>query len=192
MRVGPFMLQGMFLKRQHEVSAEFADCMTEKLLSSETLWHNILTGTGATLFAELLQRRTATFMAGTAAVLYGGTVPTEFAGRTYWSDFETRVSSRVLELLPQELPRVHPYVDGALQLRPTLKDNLRKLTPQQFEQLLHPVFQEDELTLILVGAILGLIVGYGQAVWDARSKAAQAETDAGSEQRRGEGGADAA
>ncbi|KAL1498479.1 hypothetical protein AB1Y20_013804 [Prymnesium parvum] len=170
-RIGPFMLQGMFLKRQHEVSEEFAECMTEKLLSSETLWHNILTGSGASRFAELLHKRTAAFMAGSAAVLYGGTAPTEFAGRSYWTDLEARVSGRVLGLLPQELPRIHGYVDGALQLKPTLKENLRKLTPQQFEQLLHPVFQEDELTLILVGSVLGLLVGYGQAVWDARAKA---------------------
>jgi len=171
-RIGPFWLQGMFLKRQVEVSEEFADCMTEKLLSSETLWHNILTGSGAARFSELLQRRTATFMAGTAAVLYGGTAPTEFAGREYWAAFEGRVSSRVLELLPQELPLVHTYVDDALSLRSTLKENLRKLSPHQFEGLLHPVFQEDELTLVLVGSVLGLAVGYGQAVWDERSRAA--------------------
>jgi len=171
-RIGPFWLQGMFLKRQVEVSEEFADCMTEKLLSSETLWHNILTGSGAARFSELLQRRTATFMAGTAAVLYGGTAPTEFAGREYWAAFEGRVSSRVLELLPQELPLVHTYVDDALNLRSTLKENLRKLSPHQFEGLLHPVFQEDELTLVLVGSVLGLAVGYGQAVWDERSRAA--------------------
>lgn len=123
-RIGPFMLQGMFLKRQHEVSEEFAECMTEKLLSSETLWHNILTGSGASRFAgetastrlatrchlahgavllptELLHKRTAAFMAGSAAVLYGGTAPTEFAGRSYWTDLEARVSGRVLGLLPQ-------------------------------------------------------------------------------------------
>lgn len=30
--IGPFMMQGMFLRRQHEVSAEFADCLTEKVI----------------------------------------------------------------------------------------------------------------------------------------------------------------
>ena len=29
--------------------------------------------------------------------------------------------------------------------------------------MLHPVFQEDELTLILVGALLGLVAGFAQA-----------------------------
>ena len=38
-------------------------------------------------------------------------------------------------------------------------------------QVLHPVFQEDELTLVLVGAVLGLAVGYGQLVWDRKDKA---------------------
>ena len=38
MKIGPFVLQGMFLKRQVEVSEEFAECLTEKLFTSESLW----------------------------------------------------------------------------------------------------------------------------------------------------------
>ena len=109
-RFGPFVLQGLFLKRQAEVSEEFADAMTERLLKSESLWHNVLTGTGSPRFAELLRGRTHEFMAGCAAVLYGGSAPTEFAGE-WWSRLEGRVSTRTLELLPTELALVHPYVD---------------------------------------------------------------------------------
>ena len=141
--------------------------MTEKLLASETLWDGILTGPGAGKFRELLEARTAAFMGGAAAVLYGGDHPTEFAGG-WWRQLERRVSGRVMELLPTELPLIHGYVDDTLGLRETLKVNLRKLSPAEFEQVLHPVFQEDELTLVLVGAVLGLAVGYAQCVWDAR------------------------
>lgn len=56
----------------------------------------------------------------------------------------------------QELPRIHGYVDGALQLKPTLKENLRKLTPQQFEQLLHPVFQARVRCVVLLLMTSGL------------------------------------
>ena len=79
-------------------------------------------------------------------------------------------------LAPQELPRLHGYVDGTLGLKETLKKNLRRLTPQEFERVLHPVFEEDELTLIFVGAVLGGGVGWAQAWWDARSKRLAAET----------------
>lgn len=31
--------------------------------------------------------------------------------------------------------------------------------------MLHPIFEEDELTLVLVGGLLGLLVGYLQALF---------------------------
>ena len=126
--------QGLFLKRQPEVSAEFADCMTEKLLASETLWAAVLTGSKADKFAEILRGRMRTFMRGTAAVLYGGSDPTEFAGAEWWGALEARVSERTMQLLPSELPRVHDYVDTALGLREDLNVNLRRLSPAEFEQ----------------------------------------------------------
>ena len=165
-RVGPFMLQGMFLRRQHEVSAEFADSMTEQLLASQSIFEHLLARPG---FAEVLHARTQDFMRGCAGVLYGGAEYGMADG--FWPALEERVSARVLELLPGELPLIHDYVDSALALRPTMNEQLQKLTPAEFEQVLHPVFQEDELTLILVGAALGLAVGYGQLVWDRRDRA---------------------
>ena len=59
---------------------------------------------------------------------------------------------------------------GISQYSLKLKKNLRRLTPQEFERVLHPVFEEDELTLIVVGAVLGLAVGWAQMVQDARSR----------------------
>ena len=103
----------------------------------------------------------------------------QIAGAAHWSALEDQASARVLELLPTELPLIHGLVDESLGLRETLKVNLRRLTPAEFEGLLHPVFQEDELTLILVGCVLGLAVGYAQAWSDARAKRRAAEAGPG-------------
>jgi len=106
-RFGPFVLQGMFLRRQHEVSAEFADAMTEKLLSSESLWKGILEGSGSVKFAELLRMRTSEMMRGAAAVLYGGSDPTSFGGARHWKEMEDQATTKILERLPNELPLIH-------------------------------------------------------------------------------------
>ncbi|KAJ1623961.1 hypothetical protein T492DRAFT_1051466, partial [Pavlovales sp. CCMP2436] len=42
---------------------------------------------------------------------------------------------------------------------------MKQLSVAEFEQVLHPIFQEDELTLVVVGGVLGLIVGYAQAIF---------------------------
>ena len=40
-----------------------------------------------------------------------------------------------------------------------LSSRLKELEPEQFEQVLRPLFRQDERTLIVVGAILGGIAG---------------------------------
>jgi uncharacterized membrane protein YheB (UPF0754 family) len=60
---------------------------------------------------------------------------------------------------------VYGYSDEALDLEETLKQKMQQLSGQEFEGVLHPVFQEDELTLILVGAFLGMVAGFAQAAF---------------------------
>jgi hypothetical protein len=51
------------------------------------------------------------------------------------------------------------YVNEQLDIRDTLARRLKKLSSKEFEDLLHPVFQEDEMTLIATGGVLGAIAG---------------------------------
>ena len=39
------------------------------------------------------------------------------------------------------------------------------LSSEEFQDLLRPCFQEDEIKLILVGAFLGMMAGVGQLVF---------------------------
>ena len=41
----------------------------------------------------------------------------------------------------------------------TIREKMRALPPDEFEGVLHPAFEEDEIQLILLGGILGAIVG---------------------------------
>ena len=45
-----------------------------------------------------------------------------------------------------------------------LRQRMEEMPPEDFQGLLRPCFQEDEMKLILVGAVLGLLAGWGQAV----------------------------
>ena len=42
---------------------------------------------------------------------------------------------------------------------------MERLSPEQFQDLLRPCFQEDEMKLILAGAVLGLLAGVAQIVF---------------------------
>ena len=131
---GPF--QGLFLTRQKEVAKEFSSFFANNILTSEQLWNSMLTTEETReAFIKIIAKRV------------GGSIP---------------LATSVANELPKHLNRIHPYVDKTLALRPTLKSSMEKMTPLQFERVLHPIFEEDELTLIIAGAVLGFLAGLVQ------------------------------
>jgi len=66
--------------------------------------------------------------------------------------------------VPMLLHMLEKYAQEALDLETTLRTRMEKLPSPEFERLLHAVFEQDEIKLILVGALLGAIVGFIQAI----------------------------
>ena len=54
---------------------------------------------------------------------------------------------------------------------------MKLLSPAEFQQVLRPIFQEDEFTLILAGGVLGGLAGllqwYVNTVFEKKAKAQQ-------------------
>merc|ERR1719359_1319801 len=69
------------------------------------------------------------------------------------------LTDEVVAELPSRVHVLYEYFDGTLGLREKMEDALIRMTPRQFERVLHPVFEEDELTLTLSGGALGAAAG---------------------------------
>ena len=54
------------------------------------------------------------------------------------------------------------YLARALDVETAVRDAMAALPPAKFERVLHPVFEQDEATLIAVGMTLGGLVGLAQ------------------------------
>ena len=73
------------------------------------------------------------------------------------------LTDRVVEdIMPEMINAAELYMDETLDLRRTVHDKMSLLTPLQFEELLRPVFEEDEWKLILLGGVLGVGIGFLQ------------------------------
>lgn len=157
-KVGPFKFQGLFLTRQYEVSAEFADFLHQKVLTPDAIWREILYGSRKDAFRKLLDQHILEFSG-------------DFASRNILSragangkPIKEIVAANIMEFLEQQHPKLHEYMDTSLDLETTMRDKMRLMSSAEFEGVLHPIFQEDEMTLICTGAVLGLIVGFLQSL----------------------------
>lgn len=154
-KFGPLMLQGLFLTRQKEVSEEFCTYITDKVLNSREVWREILDKTNVFKLQDIISRN----------------VP--FLTTTHLNKITDKLRFDLVKLDPSFHP-FHGYIDKTLNLKQTLITRMNLLTPREFEQVLHPIFQEDELTLILAGAFLGLLAGglqwWFNVVWAKRTE----------------------
>ena len=158
---GGFKLQGLFLQRQHEVSGEFSDHLAENVLTSEKIWNNIFTGRKRPEFDDMLETYTKDFV--TKEGLERGL---DSLGE---STTDVQIIQSVSEELSKELPKhvevLHEYTDETLALKELMRERMELMTPKEFERVLHPIFEEDEMTLIISGAVLGAIAGFLQQIY---------------------------
>mmetsp|Transcript_73190 Transcript_73190/g.206964 ORF Transcript_73190/g.206964 Transcript_73190/m.206964 type:complete len:440 (-) Transcript_73190:95-1414(-) len=143
-RLGPFTLQGLFEKRQPEVTVEFSEFLQSRVLTSQRLIGEMVDGNFKDNFQALLRRCVPFIVPDSVVVAAAGGL-------------------RQLALEPGTHP-AHVYITESLAIRETLSGRLLTFSSAEFENLLHPVFQEDEIILIIVGGILGAFAGAGQMV----------------------------
>lgn len=140
-KVGPVVVQGLFESRQVEVSDEFANFMATRVLNSGRLLESLASGDGE-LYSFL--RRQMPYPVP-EFILSGA----------------MRAIGRAANN-PRSHEELHEYMTKKLDIEQTLAYRLKLLSPTEFEDLLHPVFQEDEAILIAAGGVLGAIAGAGQ------------------------------
>jgi uncharacterized membrane protein YheB (UPF0754 family) len=159
-RVGPLVLQGLFLKRQPEVAVSFAHVTCVEILNTETMWESILNGPKHKNFQYLLRTHALIF----TEHLMGGLRPLILStlDSNMISLLQEDIASKVVEALPSIIELSFDYTTKTIDLETIMCTTLKGLPPEEYEGVLHPAFEEDELTLILVGGVLGLLVGVAE------------------------------
>jgi uncharacterized membrane protein YheB (UPF0754 family) len=83
-------------------------------------------------------------------------------GATKFSEMKETIAEKICQKIPSIIDQSYEYTTEALDTEKTIRVKMQGLSPELFEGVLHPAFQEDEGTLILVGGVLGMIVGFIQ------------------------------
>ena len=66
--------------------------------------------------------------------------------------------------MPPDAPEAKDYTAKTLDIENLIVDKMNKLSPAQYEAMLRPVFKDDEMLVVTIGAVLGFLVGELQVV----------------------------
>lgn len=157
---GRIRLQGLFLQRQVEAGAAFSNIISNHVLHSKHLIAELFTSHSADRIFEMTHRNIHRFC--DSYVVKTQPVIRLLAGKDKFDRCKKEVANYVLRSLPKTMRHAEKYMQEVMDLETELSQRMAAMSATDFEQMLHPVFQQDEWKLVLLGGVLGVFVGFAQ------------------------------
>ncbi|AFM12588.1 DUF445 domain-containing protein [Turneriella parva] len=152
-----FKYQGLFHRRQVEVSDKFSTMFAEHVLNGknildEVLYRRISRTVVETMNDDIVQELKA-----------DGADAGAIAAFEKASDGSRKeVAAELANRLSEASETMEKLINRSMNVKQTIYNRMKDLPGEDFESLLRSAFQEDEWILIILGAVLGAIVGLGQ------------------------------
>jgi uncharacterized membrane protein YheB (UPF0754 family) len=154
--------QGLFLKRRKEVAAAYGALIAEEIITPHNVIQSVLRGPLSDKLFAMVQREVQKVLDEQTSIARPLIV---FAvGGTRYQEMKQVVAAQIMAAMPATMLHVEDYAADAMDIRNTLVAKMRELSPEEFEELLRPAFEQDEWILITVGALLGFLVGELQSI----------------------------
>lgn len=155
MRIGPWRFQGVFLRRQNEIADKFAELAASEMLTIGRITREILVGRQSGKTRLIIKKHLAPMLESPVirTTLQLSMGPDGYAGLK--SAIAEKSTFMALDPLEDEAFNK----DRAKFLSRFLAERTRALSPEEFQDLLRPAFQEDEWIFFVLGALTGFIAG---------------------------------
>jgi uncharacterized membrane protein YheB (UPF0754 family) len=159
--LGVFPYQGLFPKRQGAIAADYGDTAKREILTPETFLAHVTDEGRLALITSIVRgtiRQRLEVEWNKVKAMIPVVITPEMIDRV-----TDAVLMRLTALIPEVRPVLEGYLDEKLDVGNTVESRLAVLPKPQFERVIRGIFEEDELTLVLVGGFLGAVVGFVQA-----------------------------
>ena len=161
-KIGPWTVQGLFLKRQPEVASVWTHLVTREVVTLRQIIEAMLTGPRSDKVESLIKQHIEPIADGAL----GSFLPAaELTVGSRLEDIRESVGDKAVAISIEPFKHWRFNEDRAEVLEELLRERMVELPPDEFQDLLRPCFQEDEWKLILMGGVLGLLAGLAQLVF---------------------------
>lgn len=160
-KIGPVILQGLFLKRQKEISAEYSRMFTQKVLTAQDVVRTLTHGERSDRTLAMLRTHISRTMEHTLIVQLVTQVTMGPEGYADLKDAALETAINYTEELVEDRDFNRTQAKAVQEM---LNERMANLPPHEFQDLVRPIFHEDEWILVAIGGALGALVGWGQLV----------------------------
>ncbi|KZY38601.1 hypothetical protein A3729_25995 [Oleiphilus sp. HI0043] len=156
-------IHGLFLKRQDSVSESFCKIITEEILTVDQIAQAMLKGPEAKRTRAIIQRHFENMVDDTVGLIKPFTQAA--MGPKGFAELKEDAGLKAVDLSKTTLRDPLFNQERAKVVQDIMAQRMKELPSEEFQDLLRPCFQEDEIKLIIIGGILGAMAGLAQLAY---------------------------
>jgi uncharacterized membrane protein YheB (UPF0754 family) len=157
-RIGPWRLQGLFIRRQPEVADVYARIVSEEIVTVANFAGELLHGPQSDRTRALIESALAPALDRAAGIAQPA-LRAALGAREYDALARSIVAGSGVEAVVEPLADPAFSRSQASAMRTLVADRMRRMPPRDFAEMLHTATREDEWLLLLHGAVLGFLGG---------------------------------
>jgi uncharacterized membrane protein YheB (UPF0754 family) len=161
-KIGPATFQGLFLKRQKEISEEFSRVFTEDVLTAKEVVHTMVHGERRERTMAMLRAHISEIMENKLVVQL---ITQSAVGPEGYADLKDAALEKAIQYTEELAEDSNFNREQARVVQAMLHKRISAQPPAEFQDLVRPIFHEDEWILVAIGGALGALVGWGQLVF---------------------------
>lgn len=159
-RIGPWFVQGLFLRRQKEVAQVWCRIVTREILTIRRFMASMINGPHGDLARQKIVEHLRPVV--DQAVTAVGPLAQMAIQPGDLQKITQTFGRKAIEVSADPFEDERFNEERAEVIEAILRERMEELPPEEFQYLLRPCFKEDEWTLILLGAALGGLAGMAQ------------------------------
>ena len=148
-------IQGMFLRRQQEVTKVYSRLVTQEVLTVSNILEELVHGERKERTKLMLRKHVYPHVDGAFVKFF-----LQFSvGTKGFINMKSHLTDKIIEVISQPFEDEVFVNQRAEKVEHLFISKMNALAPEDYQALLRPAFEEDELKLIFIGALLGGVAG---------------------------------
>ena len=156
-KVGPFTIQGLFLRRQPEAAEVYANIIAKDVMTLQNIATELLTGPRADRTRQMIE--SAIKPAVDRAIGPARGLVRAAVGAREYDTIQASVAFEAVEYTMTPLQDSDFNTRQGTKVQSLVASRMRELSPEEFSLMLRSVTEQDEWLLLLHGAVLGFGAG---------------------------------
>jgi uncharacterized membrane protein YheB (UPF0754 family) len=150
-------IHGVLHAEREQVTRDYARILANDLFSADVVLEAVLNGPSSERLFAAIEREVSAAIDAEAGI--AKPLITLAIGTKRYTELKDGAVQMLIDRLPETMAETKDYAAKTLDVETLIAEKMDKLTPEQYESILRPVFKDDELLMISVGAVLGFFVG---------------------------------